>query len=243
MRTALLSDIHANLPALEAVLEECRTLGVDRYVCLGDTVGYAAQPNECCDLVREHAAVTLLGNHDAAVARRMDYGDYYEAARQALDWTRGRLSQANRGWLASLPYSTREGGVEFSHGSPIAPEQYDYIFLADQAAELLPLFHDLSELTLIGHSHLPRAYALSPDGVRALPPREVRLQPGIKYLVSLGSVGQPRDGDPRACFGLLDHDKRTYSLRRVEYDIALTAQRIVSAGLEPHFANRLFAGV
>lgn len=243
MRTAILTDIHSNLPALEEVLAVCRDVGVERYVCLGDTVGYGAQPNECCDLVRERASFSLLGNHDAAVAGRMNYDYYYDAARDALDWTRGRLSAANRAWLASLPYTVREGPVEYCHGSPLEPEQYEYIFLLEQAEELVPVVADLAEMTFIGHSHLPRAYAISPDGARSVLAERVELKAGWKYVVSIGSVGQPRDGDPRSCFGVLDDEARTLTYHRVHYDIDRCASRILEAGLSAHFARRLYAGV
>lgn len=242
MRTAILTDVHANLPALKAVLDRCRALAVDRYVCLGDSVGYAANPNECCELLRERVAFSLLGNHDAAVSGRMDYEYYYPAARYALDWTRQRLDAANLAWLESLPYNVREGDVEYCHGSPLEPEQYDYIFLTEQAAELLPIWGSLAELTLIGHSHLPRAYELTPNSVRGVLAEEVRIHPGRKYLVSIGSVGQPRDGDPRACFGVHDDEAKTVTFHRVEYDIDDAARRVLHAGLSSHFANRLYQG-
>lgn len=243
MRTAILTDIHANLPALRRVIGRCVELGVDRYVCLGDTVGYGAQPNECCDLVRERASFSLLGNHDAAVSGRMPYDYYYEAARRALDWTRQNLSPANLAWLSALPYTVREGWVEYCHGSPLEPEQYDYIFLTEQAEELLAIYNDLAEVTFIGHSHLSRAYALGPTRVRNVLDEVVHFEPGIKYLVSIGSVGQPRDGDPRSCFGILDDDTRTLTYHRVDYDIDQTAGLILQAGLSEHFARRLFEGI
>lgn len=243
MRTAILTDIHGNLSALEAVIEHCRTIGVERYVCLGDTVGYGAEPNECCDIVRDRASFSLLGNHDAAVAGRMAYDYYYEAAREALDWTRRRLTAPNLAWLESLPYSVREGPVEYCHGSPVEPAQYEYIFLLEQAEELLPMYGDLADLTLIGHSHLPRAYALTPKGAKSVLAETVKLEPGTKYIVSVGSVGQPRDGDPRACFAVYDDVERTLAYHRVRYDIDRAAARIVEAGLSVHFARRLYSGV
>src|SRR5688500_3460802 len=129
MRIAIFSDVHGNIEALEAVLKQFREIGgVDKYVCLGDIVGYGADPDECCTRIREIAEVTLLGNHDAAVAGRMDYSYYYDAAREALDWCVHRLTPENMAWLKSLPYKHRIGHVELSHGSPIQPEDYDYIF-------------------------------------------------------------------------------------------------------------------
>lgn len=243
MRTAIITDIHANLTALRAVLARGDELGVDRWVCLGDTVGYAAQPNECCDLVRERASFSLLGNHDAAVAGKMNYEYYYEAAREALDWTAKNLNASNLAWLRSLPYSVREGWVEYCHGSPLAPEQYEYIFLVEHAEELLPYTRDLADVTFIGHSHLSRAYALDATSVRNVLAQKVVMEPGVKYIVSIGSVGQPRDGDARACFGVFDDETRTLTYERVEYEIDPTARLILKAGLSDHFARRLYAGL
>ena len=243
MRTAIVTDIHGNLAALEKVFERGESLGVERWVCLGDTVGYGAEPNECCDLVRARASFSLLGNHDAAVAGRMDYEYYYEAARDALDWTRQGLSPANLAWLSSLPYTVREGPIEYCHGSPLEPEQYEYIFLVEQAEELVPVLNDLADLTFIGHSHLPRAYALGGHGAKSVFAETVELEPGPKYIVSIGSVGQPRDGDHRACFGVVDDEAKTVTFHRVEYDIGRTARRIIEAGLSDHFARRLYAGI
>src|SRR5207253_3263031 len=137
-RIGIFSDIHANIEALTAVLEAFRAERIDKYVCIGDAVGYGASPNECCDLVRSTAAFTLLGNHDAAVAGRMDYSYYYDAARHALDWSASVLSDENLAWLRSLPYTYRIGEVGFCHGSPIEPKAYEYIFALEQARELTP---------------------------------------------------------------------------------------------------------
>jgi diadenosine tetraphosphatase ApaH/serine/threonine PP2A family protein phosphatase len=243
LRTAVLTDIHANLPALSAVLAECDRLLVDRFVCLGDTVGYGAEPNECCALVRERVSFSLLGNHDAAASGRMRYEDYYDAAREALDWTRQRLTKANLGWLASLPYSAREGAVGYCHGSPIEPEQYEYVFLLEHARELLPVVEDLPHVTLIGHSHLPRAYALGRQRARSVLADEIDLRGPEKFLISIGSVGQPRDGDPRACFAVYDDATQLLRFHRVSYDMKTSASRIRAAGLSDHFAQRLFTGV
>lgn len=242
MKTAILTDIHSNLPALEAVLERCQELGIERYVCLGDTVGYAANPNECADLVRERVALSVLGNHDAVASGRMPAERYYKAARQVLEWTRDELSPANRAWLASLPFTVREGAVEYCHGSPLEPEEFDYIIFENQAAELLNIWNSLAELTFIGHSHLPRMFCLSQEGVSSHPGDELQLEAGKKYLFTVGSVGQPRDGDPRAAFAIHDSKARTVSFHRVEYDISETVRRIEEAELPKQFGQRLFMG-
>src|ERR1044071_8526956 len=161
MRIGIFSDVHANIEALTAVMEAFKSERIDQYVCIGDTVGYGASPNECCDLIREVAKFPILGNHDAAVAGRMDYSYYYDAARHALDLHARQLSPENMAWLKSLPYEMREGDVTSCHGSPAHLEEFDYIFARDQAAECLTIWKDLAQLTLIGHSHLCKAFALT----------------------------------------------------------------------------------
>ena len=150
MRIGIFSDTHSNLEALTAVLGAFKHESVDKFVCLGDTVGYGASPNECCDLVRDSAAFTILGNHDAAVAGRMDYSYYYDAARHALDLHASILSAENMAWLQTLPYEVREGGadskngapkdhvISFCHGSPISLEEFEYIFAPEQARAACP---------------------------------------------------------------------------------------------------------
>ena len=244
MRLGIVSDVHANLEALVAVEAALARLKVDRVCCLGDVVGYGASPAACCDRVRALAGVTLLGNHDAAVAGRMDYRYYYEAARHALDWTSRQLAPEQVDWLRSLPYSGRLGDVGLSHGSPVEPDQYDYIFALEQARELIPYLGSLPPVTFVGHSHLCKAFALAPDGeVEQVPGRRLELDPGRTYVVSVGSVGQPRDYDNRACFVTYDVEARLVEYHRVGYDIAASAQRIFAADLARNFGKRLFLGV
>jgi predicted phosphodiesterase len=244
MRVAILSDIHGNIEALEAVLRQFAALGaIDKYVCLGDIVGYGADPEACCNRVRELCEVTLVGNHDAAVAGRMDYSYYYDAAREALDWCAARLSETNMRWLRGLPYKHRMGHVELSHGSPVSPEDYDYIFAADQARALLPHRESLADVTFIGHSHLTKVFGLTEeDALDVVAPR-FRLKSGLKYVVTVGSVGQPRDYDPRSCAGLYDTETREFQYVRAEYDIEAQRQKIIHAGLAQNFGTRLLLGV
>jgi diadenosine tetraphosphatase ApaH/serine/threonine PP2A family protein phosphatase len=245
MRLAIFSDVHANLEALSAVIEAYRTENIDRYYCLGDVVGYGANPNECANIVREVAAITILGNHDAAVAGRMDYSYYYEAARQALDAHASCLTKENMSWLKALPYKQMldESGVLLCHGSPVRIEEFEYIFAPEQARECLPIFEELGQLTVIGHSHLCKVFALKPGYVEELPPSDFVLKDGFKYIVSVGSVGQPRDYDNRASYTVYDTEERVFEFKRVAYDIDGAAQKIFAAELERNFGNRLFLGV
>ncbi len=244
MRIAILSDIHANLEALTAVEAEVDRLAVDAVMCLGDVVGYGASPNACCARVRALAAVTLLGNHDAAVSRRMDYAYYYDAARHALDWTAAQLEADHLTWLETLPYTHKLEDVGFSHGSPVQPHEYEYVFAVEQARQLAPFVSGLPAITFIGHSHLCKAFAIADDGeVAEVGAPHLDLERGRKYVVSVGSVGQPRDYDPRACFVTYDTATRAVDYHRVPYDIARSAQRIFDAGLAANFGKRLFVGV
>jgi len=247
MRIGIFSDVHANIEALSAVVEALRRESPDVMYCLGDVVGYGASPNECADLVRSVAKVTILGNHDAAVSGRMDYSYYYEAARRALDLHVSLLSAENLAWLRALPYKhiVEDTGVHLCHGSPVRLEEFDYIFSPEQARDCLSIFPELGHLTLIGHSHLCKAFELSSDDVIELqgPPRTIDLRPDRKYIVSVGSVGQPRDYDNRASYVLYDTDLKRFDFRRVEYDIEGAAQKIFDARLERNFGHRLFIGV
>ena len=243
MRIAILSDVHSNIEALTSTLAALREEEIDRYVCLGDVVGYGACPNECCAAIRDLCEVTLLGNHDAAVAGRMDYSFYYEAARHALDWSATRLTVDHLGWLRGLPYTYQIGDVGFSHGSPIDPEAYEYIFALEQAQELLPFTQDLPEITFIGHSHLCKAFAIGPADVADVVAPRFTLRRGYRYIVSVGSVGQPRDYDNRACCVVFDTETRVVQYLRVEYDIEASAQKIFEADLALNFGKRLFLGV
>jgi diadenosine tetraphosphatase ApaH/serine/threonine PP2A family protein phosphatase len=243
MRYAILSDVHSNIEALTAIRRALEAEGVDRYICLGDVVGYGASPNECCDMLRDLCDVTLLGNHDAAVAGRMDYSFYYDAARQALDWSASVLRAENLSWLKTLPYSCRVGQVGFCHGSPLDPEAYEYIFALEQALELLPHSVDLPEVTFIGHSHLCKAFAIGRQDVKDVVSPRFSLRRGHKYIISVGSVGQPRDYDSRSCCVVYDTERRSVEFVRVEYDIEKSAQKIFDADLALNFGRRLFIGV
>jgi predicted phosphodiesterase len=245
MRLGIFSDTHANYEALSAVLEAYRSENVDVYYCLGDTVGYGGSPNECADLVRKLAKKTILGNHDAAVAGRMDYSYYYEAARQALDTHAGMLSSENLAWLKTLPYKERlaDFSVDLCHGSPVRLEEFDYIFAPEQARECLPMWSELGHITLIGHSHLCKVFELTPTRVEELPAEDFVLESNRKYIVSVGSVGQPRDYDNRASYTVYDTDAKRFEFKRVEYDIESAAEKILSIKLERNFAHRLYIGV
>jgi diadenosine tetraphosphatase ApaH/serine/threonine PP2A family protein phosphatase len=243
MRIGIFSDVHANIEALTAVLDAFRAERIDKYVCIGDTVGYGASPNECCDIIRELAAFTILGNHDAAVAGRMDYSYYYDAARNALDMHSRILSLANMTWLKSLPYQVQDGEVTFCHGSPVNLEEFEYIFSKEQAAQCLDMWNELNSVTFIGHSHLCKSFALTRTEVYEVVAEKFVIRPEHRYIISVGSVGQPRDYDNRASYTIYDSDEKTFEFKRAAYDIDSAAQKIFDSELERNFGNRLYLGV
>ena len=243
MRLAIVSDLHANLSAAEAVFERIERLSIDRVICLGDVVGYGGNPNEVCALVRKHAEITIVGNHDAAVSGRMDYTNYYQAAREALDWTAGVLEEEHREWLAGLPYKVESDGLCFVHGSPIFPESFDYVFNLELARAHCRYNDRLSWITFMGHTHLTRSWRLNTGGAWNMPLAPFRASEHFKYLVTVGSVVQPRDYDPRSCFVVFDTESQRIEHVRVPYDIRAAGERIREAGLSDHFARRLARGV
>jgi len=243
MRIGIFSDIHSNLEGLNAVIETYKNQNIDTFICLGDVVGYGADPNACCDIVKELVTHTVLGNHDAAVSDRMDYGYYYDAARNALDWHRNAITEKNYNWLRSLPY--REDGVDmtFCHGSPKNLEAFDYIFTPAQAETLLDEYDDLNKVTFIGHSHLTKAFELNYNNVEEVGPPVIHLKEGHKYIVTVGSVGQPRDNDNRACCTVFDTEDNTITYLRTVYNIRKAAKKIFDTNLSSDFGKRLFFGV
>jgi predicted phosphodiesterase len=246
MRIGILSDIHSNLQALEAVLDDIdeRGLEIDEYYCLGDVVGYGAEPNECCEIIRDLCEFTIVGNHDAAVSGRMDYSFYYDQARNALDWHSNRITEEHRDWLEDLPYRQDRRDTAYCHGSPVNLEEFEYVFNLHQANNLINHWEKLEHVNFIGHSHLTKSFELDREmGATEIEPPNLEFKPDKKYIVTAGSVGQPRDNDNRACYGVYDEEEQTYQFYRVRYDIRAAANRIFDSDLSSDFAKRLFFGI
>jgi diadenosine tetraphosphatase ApaH/serine/threonine PP2A family protein phosphatase len=246
VRYLILSDIHANLEALEAVLDAAPEGTWDRVVVLGDLVGYGASPNPVIDLVRELNPIAIIrGNHDKAACGIDDGSTFNHVARVAALWTGESLSKTNREYLRSLPAGpvTLDENVEICHGSPF--DEDHYIFDSEDARRAL----DSGErpLCLFGHTHLPVVFRRAGDVYDGFLPEgaaetTLTLHPGIRYMVNPGSVGQPRDGDPRAAFALYDSTGPDLVLRRVHYPVDAAQRRILGAGLPASLANRLAVG-
>ncbi len=245
MKAAVISDIHANLPALEAVLADIDEAGVDQIWCLGDAVGYGSSPNECLGILAERCSVWLVGNHDLAALGEIDISTFSPSAAEAALWTRGQLSEASDQALRRLGPEARDRreGFGLYHASPRDPI-WEYVVDVDLAEDCLNVQEE--RVSLIGHSHIALYFTridelsritseLVPDGTR------LSLAKG-QWLVNPGSVGQPRDGDPRAAWLNLDTEAMSASFHRVDYPIDAAAEAIREAGLPPHLADRLYQG-
>ncbi len=243
MRYAVFSDVHGNLEALETVLADAGRQRADVYLCLGDTVGYGPDPNECASRVESLGGPALVGNHDLAALGALDTSAFSPLAHAAIEWTIGMVTAETRRWLGTLPHRIDDRMFLAVHGSPRDPiEEY----ILDLPTSLAIFSEYPFSLCLAGHSHIPGAFVLETDGTlsaRSLPAGEpVRLARTSRYIVNAGSVGQPRDGDPRACYLLMETKPRTVTLRRLAYPFAATQEKMAVRGLPAPLAERLALG-
>ena len=250
MRCAVLSDIHSNLEALTAVLDALTPERIDRYLCLGDIVGYGAEPGACLARLEACGAVIVGGNHDLACVGKFDLGWFNEAARSAVLWTRDQLSCTELDALRRLPLTATVEPCTLVHGTLRHPERFEYLVEAGQALDTLAACRTL--MCLVGHTHLPffleydrRRRRITRLLTRAGDLTEIPFTDdadAMRYLVNPGSVGQPRDGDPRASCAVLDTDRHEVSIRRIPYDVAAAQRTIRQAGLPEFLADRLAVG-
>jgi diadenosine tetraphosphatase ApaH/serine/threonine PP2A family protein phosphatase len=233
VRLAIISDIHSNLEALTTAFGLIDNADIDRVVCLGDIVGYGANPNECVELVRQRCPVVIQGNHDAAVINAQLTDTFSHNARSAIQWTRMKLTDANVEVLRSLPYTATFEQLLFVHSSPCEPERWRYIVDSWEARQAFACFDDLG--CFVGHSHVPGMF--SPDG------RIDSVRRGTPFLVNVGSVGQPRDRNPKLSFGIFDTETWSYRNVRAEYDIETSSRKILQENLPAALAQRLALGI
>jgi predicted phosphodiesterase len=246
MRTLVLSDLHANSSALDAVLETVKGRW-DSCVCLGDVVGYGPDPNEVTSRLREIHAQTIRGNHDKAAAGLMDTSDFNPVAKAAVDWTRSQLQPENLAWLAALPPGPLEtAGVVLVHGA--FQDEDEYVFTPEQALD--GLLDSTAAITFFGHTHHQGGFSYQDSNLEVLQIRPratesfaaLRIEPGRRYLLNPGSIGQPRDGDSRAAFAIADLQNNTVEFWRVQYDIPTVQERMRRAHLPEPLAQRLLVG-
>jgi predicted phosphodiesterase len=239
MRFAIFSDIHANLEALEAVLQDSEERAATHYVCLGDVVGYNANPHECVQRIREMDCPIVKGNHDEQASLTESSRDFNELAEHAIEWTRANLDSDDREWLRDLRMERQVRDFTIVHATLDTPAQWGYVFNNLDATASFTYQH--TSICFFGHTHVPTAFVRD-DGVRRVNLDQLRIDSGRKYFINAGSTGQPRDGDWRAAYCIYDSDKNVVELHRVKYDLDAAQKKIVKAGLPRLLAERLAIG-
>lgn len=250
MRYAVISDIHGNLEALNSVMEHLASERIDRYLCLGDVVGYGANPSECLNRLNEVKAITVAGNHDYACLGKLQINWFNDTARVAVAWTREQLGFAELDALRCLPLTATDGVFTLVHGNLKHPQRFEYLHDAAQAIDSMNVCR--TQVCLIGHTHVAVLYEYEKKEKlmkRILTQPEELKEVSIAlnnstlgYVINPGSVGQPRDGDPRASFAIFDTDQSLLRFYRVEYDVAKAQEKIRQTGLPSFLADRLEIG-
>lgn len=238
---AVISDIHANLEALTAVLADIRGRGFESTYCLGDVVGYGCDPSACLDLVMEHCDIRLMGNHEYYALGKVSSEYLSPVAAQSAVWTQQHLSDADLKTIAGFDMEAHLADIDLVHASPYEPDSWRYILATQEARRAFDRMR--GTICFYGHSHLPMIFSQSPEGeIRHQVGHDIQPSDEKKYLINVGSVGQPRDGDPNACYVSFDTESRSVSYHRVAYDIAATQQKMRAAGVPGMLVERLTVG-
>src|SRR2546423_2843262 len=239
MRFAIFSDVHANLEALEAVLADARENKCTDFVCLGDVVGYNANPHECVKRIREMDCPIVKGNHDEQASLEESSRDFNELAEHAIEWTRDHLIDNDKQWLRDLRLQRQVRDFTIVHATLDTPAQWGYVFNNLDAAASFTYQH--TTVCFFGHTHVPIAF-IRDEGVKRVKIDQLRIEPSKKYFINVGSVGQPRDGNWRAAYCIYDIETNSVEQRRVKYDLETAQKKILKAGLPPLLAERLAIG-
>ncbi|MFZ1219864.1 MAG: metallophosphoesterase family protein [Chthoniobacterales bacterium] len=239
MRIAILSDLHANLEATDAVLGDAHERDCTQFVCLGDVVGYNANPRECLEIVRKMECPVVKGNHDEQASLEESSRDFNPLAEMAINWTRAQLPAPEKEWLLSLPLTGTVRDFSFVHATLDSPGEWRYVLNTLDAAASFP--SQETTVCFFGHTHVAGAFVRD-EGVKSLKVEQLDIEETKKYLINVGSVGQPRDGDWRAAYCIYHLDKNVVEQRRVEYDLETAQQKIIKAGLPRMLAERLKLG-
>ncbi|MCX7915469.1 MAG: metallophosphatase family protein [Verrucomicrobiae bacterium] len=240
MKYAILSDIHGNLEALQAVLQDAKQQGCTHYVCLGDIVGYGPNPRECLHVIQELNCPTVIGNHDEYVAKDQALTGFNPMAADGIKWTRDQLTEAEKNWLRGLKYVRTVDPFTIVHATLDLPERWAYVF--DKLAAAASFNYQHTAVCFNGHTHVPIAFIRTPAGIQGGLYTRIRIEVARKYFINVGSVGQPRDRNPKAAYVIFDLPNNLIELRRVEYDLAATQKKIRAAGLPESLAQRLEQG-
>jgi predicted phosphodiesterase len=244
LRYGIISDIHGNLEAFDAVLEALEQEDIEVYLCLGDIVGYGANPNECLGRVWELTSEVIAGNHDHASVGKLDIISFNHMAAEAALWTMQHLTGTARHYLRELPLTRRHGHILAVHGAPTQPDKWPYLITLDQVAVEFPALPDDTTLCVVGHTHTPGIFEMNDaeEVCRHIHGYTYRMQSECRYIVNVGSVGQPRDGDSRAAFCVYDTETYLLEIKRTTYDIESAQKKICRAGLPEMLAERLAYG-
>jgi diadenosine tetraphosphatase ApaH/serine/threonine PP2A family protein phosphatase len=237
---AIFGDIHGNLDAFEAVLEYTAKIGVTAYACVGDIVGYNACPGACVERIMGLKCASVQGNHDYYSSHEDSLKDLHPLAAGVVEWTRRVLTAPQSEYLCKLRQKRMVDGFMLVHSTLDAPEKWGYVF--DELQAEAHFAYQTSAVCFHGHTHVPMVFQKIGDRTIRLPPERISASLGQKLFINVGSVGQPRDGDPRACFVTFDTDSKTVDFHRVEYDVASAQKRILEAGLPERLALRLALG-
>ncbi len=241
MRVGIISDVHGNLPALEQVLRAVDAASCDELLFLGDAVGYGPQPDECVAALGDRVVLAILGNHDDAVLGRTNPYSFNDYAMRAALWTRRIISAETRAALAGYTLIGRRGGALYVHATPANPQAWEYLFTSTEAERQFAAFSE--PFCFIGHSHMPGGFIRTPEGrITAFRPQRLLLNDQFRYIINVGSVGQPRDGDPRACFVLHDQEQGIVEFRRVDYPVERTQALMAECHLPEFLIRRLQQG-
>jgi predicted phosphodiesterase len=239
MRYAVIADIHANLEAFEVVLADSKEQNCTHYCCVGDVVGYNANPKECLDIVRSMGMPVVKGNHDEYCSSEEDLEGFNPHAAEAVNWTRKQLSKEDRQWLRDLKYVRLVASFSMVHATLDGPQRWGYVF--DKLAAAASFTYQNTSVCFFGHTHVPVAFVRD-SVVRGGTYSKFRVEPGKKYFVNVGAVGQPRDGNPKAGYVVYDLNEGTIELRRLDYDITKAQRKIMEVGLPQRLADRLALG-
>jgi len=238
-KIAILGDIHANLEALQAVIEDARSRGVTDFVCVGDVVGYNASPSECIRAIRELNCMTVRGNHDHYCSYNESLDDFQPLAASVIAWTRRQLTEDDVKWLHDLPFHKAFGGFMLVHSTLDMPERWGYVF--DTLAAEANFSYQMTSLCFHGHTHVPMIYEKQHEVMR-IEPCKIKVNFGTKYFINVGSVGQPRDNDPRSAYVLYCSKSKEIEFVRVRYDVETAMAKNMKAGLPERLALRLAQG-
>ena len=241
MRYGIFSDIHSNLEALDAVIEAYRKEKIDRYLCVGDVVGYASSPKECIEKIRMLTMITVAGNHDWASVNLISTDYFNPFAKEAVFWTQRNLDEEGRYFLEHLMLVYKNEDLTMVHGTLDEPGDFNYMtdgYIASRTFELLE-----TNICFVGHTHVPGVFIKSKDSrIRYQEDSNINIKEDSKYIINVGSVGQPRDGNPKAAYCIYDSDKKNVQIKRISYDTQTVRKKIIAGGLPRFLGERLLIG-